>query len=743
MSSALENKILNLQERLRAEKESMERDRQINDVSSGNINQVQSSTSTMSSPIVRRPQRLGDMGTPTRPRRQLDLPVSQMLPPKPHDSEVESKLQEIMKMNGILNINGTKYQTEMEDLEHLGELGNGTCGHVVKMRHKPSGVVIAVKQMRRSGNAEENKRIIMDLDVVLKSHDCPYIVQCLGCFITESDVWICMELMATCLDKLLKRLRQAIPEDFLGKVTVATVKALSYLKEKHGVIHRDVKPSNILLDEMGGVKLCDFGISGRLVDSKAKTRSAGCAAYMAPERIDPPDPTKPDYDIRADVWSLGITLVELATGVFPYRDCKTDFEVLSRVVQDDPPVLPPDAHFSKEFRAFVNSCLTKNYKHRPKYPKLIEHPFIKKYDTHQGESANGSLSMSGCQWFDRVMRQLEPSFRSIGNETHRTGHVSLKTTAHMRNQSETAGLSKARITKEPAITATTYNQRATDNGTYVPYSPYALRRREMITRPFSPPISSEQDRSLSPYRHIEQNRCSNGQSLSESRPYSPYFGRYEEGNDRWGSAPRSLSPFRRDYSPWRRENVDPPGVVQPLETGRYSPFVQSRQYHPPPPTHPLAHEIYASPMISRKRFPSEPPPPGSHGSTSPQLFISRFTNQSKQENNTTVASQTTPPPSKESAKKRFASYVRLRLGGDRSASPEPPPRLSRGESPLAARRNMPEQASPSFSRRYISPSPPQPPPRRLSESISVPGSPQYLRTRLLYTPEPQRKQPPP
>lgn len=164
---------------------------------------------------------VGDMGTPTRPRRQLDLPVSQMVPPKKHDVEFESKLQEIMKMNGILNINGQRYQTEMKDLEHLGELGNGTCGHVVKMKHKPSGVVIAVKQMRRSGNAEENKRIIMDLDVVLKSHDCPYIVQCLGCFITESDVWICMELMATCLDKLLKRSRQAIPEDFLGKVTVA------------------------------------------------------------------------------------------------------------------------------------------------------------------------------------------------------------------------------------------------------------------------------------------------------------------------------------------------------------------------------------------------------------------------------------------------------------------------------------------------------------------------------------------
>lgn len=164
---------------------------------------------------------MGDIKTPTRSRRELNLPVSHTIPYKRHDSEVEAKLQEIMKMNGILTIDGKKYHTKMEDLEHLGELGNGTCGHVVKMKHKLSGTVIAVKQMRRSGNQDENKRIIMDLDVVLKSHDCPYIVQCLGCFITDSDVWICMELMVTCLDKLLKRSKQAIPEDFLGKVAVA------------------------------------------------------------------------------------------------------------------------------------------------------------------------------------------------------------------------------------------------------------------------------------------------------------------------------------------------------------------------------------------------------------------------------------------------------------------------------------------------------------------------------------------
>lgn len=75
--------------------------------------------------------------------------------------------------------------------------------------------------MRRTNNSEEEKRIIMDIDVVLKSHDCPYIVHCLGCFITDADVWICMELMATCFDKLTKKSHQPVPEAILGKITVA------------------------------------------------------------------------------------------------------------------------------------------------------------------------------------------------------------------------------------------------------------------------------------------------------------------------------------------------------------------------------------------------------------------------------------------------------------------------------------------------------------------------------------------
>ncbi|XP_005661317.1 dual specificity mitogen-activated protein kinase kinase 7 isoform X2 [Sus scrofa] len=373
---------------------------------------------------------------PTRPRHMLGLPSTLFTPRSMESIEIDQKLQEIMKQTGYLTIGGQvprflrfptgrvggtqpmgwardvgralwspspgfplqRYQAEINDLENLGEMGSGTCGQVWKMRFRKTGHVIAVKQMRRSGNKEENKRILMDLDVVLKSHDCPYIVQCFGTFITNTDVFIAMELMGTCAEKLKKRMQGPIPERILGKMTVAIVKALYYLKEKHGVIHRDVKPSNILLDERGQIKLCDFGISGRLVDSKAKTRSAGCAAYMAPERIDPPDPTKPDYDIRADVWSLGISLVELATGQFPYKNCKTDFEVLTKVLQEEPPLLPGHMGFSGDFQSFVKDCLTKDHRKRPKYNKLLEHSFIRRYE---------ALEVDVASWFKDVMAKTE------------------------------------------------------------------------------------------------------------------------------------------------------------------------------------------------------------------------------------------------------------------------------------------------------------------------------------------------
>lgn len=262
-----------------------------------------------------------------------------------------------------------------EVFEELDLLGSGSSGNVVKMRHKPTGKICAVKQMRRTFNEEENKRIYMDLQVVLQC-ECDNIVRCCGYFIRQSEVWICMELMTTCFDKLLKTRNRPLPEKFVGAIAASAVKALHYLKEKHNIIHRDVKPSNILINDHGQIKLCDFGISGRLIDSIAKTRSVGCTPYMAPERL---DLGQPNYDVRADVWSLGITLFELATGRAPYAECQTVFDILNKVINCDPPVLPDDMEFSTEFRQLISACLTKDRKQRPKYGQLLEQDFIKKH----------------------------------------------------------------------------------------------------------------------------------------------------------------------------------------------------------------------------------------------------------------------------------------------------------------------------------------------------------------------------
>ncbi|XP_050429116.1 dual specificity mitogen-activated protein kinase kinase 7-like [Adelges cooleyi] len=575
-TSFLENKILNLQARLKAENESVEE------------NNMFPSLSSPRQGSGRRPKQLGDMGTPTRTRKHIDLPVSVLMQPRVEDTtEVEVKMKQIMKMSGLLTINEIKYKTELKDLEHLGELGSGTCGHVVRMLHKPSNTEIAVKQMRRSGNSEENKRITTDLEVVLKSHDCPYIVKCLGAFITESDVCICMELMATCFDRLLKKLKAPIPEDVLGKVALNTVKALSYLKESHDVIHRDVKPSNILLDEKGDVKLCDFGISGRLVDSKARTKNAGCAAYMAPERI---EPRQLDYDIRADIWSLGITLVELATGVFPYRDCKCDFEVLSRVLNDDPPSLPHDQYFTVEFRNFVSSCLIKDYKVRPKYKQLLEHPFLLRYV---------DKSVNVAEWYAEAIKQSSTpkSMKSIIEDVPTSVH---KMSDHQLPQLSLIDKNKI-------------------NGNVVLDSPRPIKRFPSTEVP--PSVL------LSPYKQLTNGNNSvntsplllqrfyHQQNQHHSRSSSVSPSRFERNIPKESNPPDSPKPSPRKslisaylkYAPWSKTPPSPPPRNQGL-SATASPLMTRREMCPSSPA-PTRKTFDASPALSRRYVSPVPPTP--------------------------------------------------------------------------------------------------------------------------------------
>jgi mitogen-activated protein kinase kinase len=158
------------------------------------------------------------------------------------------------------------------------------------------------------------------------------------------------------LDRIIK-LSGPITESIIGQITEDVVEGLAYLYDQHRIIHRDVKPSNVLVNSIGQIKLCDFGVSGELINSIADT-FVGTSTYMSPERIQ-----GAQYSVKSDVWSLGITILELALGKFPFDSKSANpvgiLDLLQRIVNEPPPTLPDNGQYSPAFRKFVAKCLYK------------------------------------------------------------------------------------------------------------------------------------------------------------------------------------------------------------------------------------------------------------------------------------------------------------------------------------------------------------------------------------------------
>lgn len=214
---------------------------------------------------------------------------------------------------------GVEFKLDLrnEDLNVLNELGCGNGGTVSKALHVPTKVVMAKKVVHIATSENTRKQILRELQIM---HDCssPYIVSFYGAYLQDPHICMCMEFMDRgSLDNIYKKVGP-IPEPILGKIALAVVSGLTYLYEVHKIMHRDVKPSNILLNSSGQIKICDFGVSGELINSVADT-FVGTSTYMSPERISG-DP----YTVKSDVWSLGITLVELAIGRFPFSSDEED-----------------------------------------------------------------------------------------------------------------------------------------------------------------------------------------------------------------------------------------------------------------------------------------------------------------------------------------------------------------------------------------------------------------------------------
>ncbi|KAI0237808.1 Dual specificity mitogen-activated protein kinase kinase 1 [Lamellibrachia satsuma] len=197
-----------------------------------------------------------------------------------------------------------------DDFEKLGELGAGNGGVVTQVVHKPSQLTMARKLIHLEIKPAVRNQIIRELKVL---HECnsPYIVGFYGAFYSDGEISICMEYMdGGSLDLILKKAGR-IPEPILGKISIAVLKGLIYLREKHQIMHRDVKPSNILVNSRGEIKMCDFGVSGQLIDSMANS-FVGTRSYMSPERLQ-----GTHYSVQSDIWSMGLSLVEMAIGKYP------------------------------------------------------------------------------------------------------------------------------------------------------------------------------------------------------------------------------------------------------------------------------------------------------------------------------------------------------------------------------------------------------------------------------------------
>lgn len=285
----------------------------------------------------------------------------------------DSRDHELLSQFSTLELNVEfKLDLRAEDIQVLSELGSGNGGTVSKAQHLPTGLFMARKVIPIEAKTEVRKQIVRELHIM---HDCNFsrIVSYYGAFLNEGDVVMCMEYMDKGSFDRISRKLGPIDEEIVGKVTEAVVEGLDYLYDKHRIIHRDVKPSNILLNHQGQIKICDFGVSGELNNSVADT-FVGTSTYMSPERIQ-----GAAYSVKSDVWSLGITLLELAIGYFPWDGNGDEggnrtsshpmgiLDMLQRIVLEPPPQLPAGGNFTDHFRVFIKKCLmTKDNRPTPK-----------------------------------------------------------------------------------------------------------------------------------------------------------------------------------------------------------------------------------------------------------------------------------------------------------------------------------------------------------------------------------------
>ncbi|XP_054714564.1 serine/threonine-protein kinase 10-like [Uloborus diversus] len=283
----------------------------------------------------------------------------------------------------------------------VGELGDGAFGKVYKARNRENGKLAAAKICELKGE-DELEDFTIEIDIL---SECKHknIVELLEAFFYESRLWILIEFCeGGAVDTIMVDLEKPLTESQIRHLCHEVCEGLQFLHENK-IIHRDLKAGNILLTMDGGVKLADFGVSAKNKHTLQRRDSfIGTPYWMAPEVVLCETFRDNPYDYKADIWSLGITLIELAEMDPPNHEM-TPMRVLLKIQKQDPPALSQPSKWSKQFNDFLTKCLIKDPQKRATAKELLEHPFIS--DAWDNKPLRELISEHKAEVFEEVTEE--------------------------------------------------------------------------------------------------------------------------------------------------------------------------------------------------------------------------------------------------------------------------------------------------------------------------------------------------
>ncbi|XP_004371252.1 serine/threonine-protein kinase 10 [Trichechus manatus latirostris] len=348
-----------------------------------------------------------------------------------------ANFRRILRLSTFEKRKSREYEHVRRDLdpnevwEIVGELGDGAFGKVYKAKNKETGALAAAKVIE-TNSEEELEDYIVEIEILATCNH-PYIVKLLGAYYYDGKLWIMIEFCpGGAVDAIMLELDKGLTEPQIQVICRQMLEALDFLHGKK-IIHRDLKAGNVLMTLEGDIRLADFGVSAKNLKTLQKRDSfIGTPYWMAPEVVMCETMKDTPYDYKADIWSLGITLIEMAEIEPPHHELNP-MRVLLKIAKSDPPTLLTPSKWSVEFRDFLKVALDKNPETRPSAAQLLEHPFVSSI------TSNKALRELVAEAKAEVMEEIEDG-RDEGEEED-SGDVTSPLGNHTQDSSEVSQLS--------------------------------------------------------------------------------------------------------------------------------------------------------------------------------------------------------------------------------------------------------------------------------------------------------------